>query len=132
MRFDDAAIIGRYKNPCRRATLDADACDASATGNNPFCGDTIELRITVEPDAEGVSRVKAASFDGHACSLCAATADLLCERIEGQPVGDLCALSLEDLCEMWGGLEVGRARQSCVALPATVLARACRAIIAPE
>lgn len=131
MRFDDPAIIERYRNPRHRGTLAADACDASATGNNPFCGDDIELRIAVESGADGVPRVSEASFEGHACSLCAATADLLCEHIVGHPVEELGGLGLEELCALWGGLEVGRARQGCVTLPATVLARAC-AIIAPK
>lgn len=129
MRFDDPAIIERYRSPRHRATLSADACDASATGNNPFCGDNIELRIAVEPDADGTTRIAAASFDGHACSLCTATADLLCERVVGRPVAELGTLGLDELCVLWGGLDVGRARQNCVTLPATVLARAC-AIIA--
>lgn len=129
MRFDDPAIIDRCRAPRHRGA--PASFDAMATGNNPFCGDTLTMYLAAELRG-GEPCVRSVAFEGHACSLCTATADLLAEWAVGRPVREVVDLTLGDLCRLWGGLEVGRAREGCVTLPATVLSRACRDMIGPD
>lgn len=102
----------------------------SAAGDNPFCGDSIEIRLRLQP-ADGTGEpwgesavIEDAAFDGYACSLCTAAADILLERVRGMRVGDALALGYDDLLALMGGPRVGRTRSGCVRLPLTVFARA--------
>ena len=96
-----------------------------AAGDNPFCGDTVEVRVRLAPSADGGGTVVAdAAFDGYACSLCTAAADVLLEHAVGRPVSEVLALGYDDLLALLGGPRVGRTRSGCVRLPLTVLARA--------
>ena len=97
--------------------------DVAATGDNPFCGDALEVRV-VRGEADGAPMVARAAFDGYACSLCAATADLVMEHVTGMRVEDAERLTVDDVLALWGGLQVGRTRRGCVELPLTVLKRA--------
>ncbi|WP_158544720.1 iron-sulfur cluster assembly scaffold protein [Eggerthella sinensis] len=121
MRIDDELILERYRHPHAKG-FDG-AFDGAAAGDNPFCGDAIEVRVSLGRGAEGVVLERAA-FDGYACSLCAATADLLMERARGMAPAAVRALGPDDLLRWWGGLEVGRTRKGCVELPLSVLKRA--------
>lgn len=68
--------------------------------------------------------VARASFEGYACSLCTASADVLMERASGMPAEDAAVLTVDDVLRWWGGLEVGRTRKGCVDLPVSVFGRA--------
>lgn len=121
MRIDDERIMERYRRP--RCKGFEGAYDGAASGDNPFCGDALEVRVDLERRAGGLA-VARASFDGYACSLCAASADVLMERVEGMRVSEAEALAFEDVLGLWEGLEVGRTRRGCVELPLVVLKRA--------
>lgn len=121
MRIDDECIMERYRRP--RAKGFEGAYDGAATGDNPFCGDALEVRVVLERRAGGLA-VARASFDGYACSLCTASADVLMERAEGMPTDEAAALTVDDVLGWWGGLEVGRTRKGCVDLPVSVFKRA--------
>lgn len=121
MRIDDERIMERYRRP--RCKGFEGAYDGAASGDNPFCGDALEVRVALERRAGGLA-VARASFDGYACSLCAASADVLMERVEGMRVSEAEALAFEDVLGLWEGLEVGRTRRGCVELPLVVLKRA--------
>ena len=103
--------------------------EASARGDNPFCGDELEVRVRLRRDGAGDWVVERAAFDGYACTLCLAAADALMEAAEGMLAADACALTGEEACALLGGLEVGRIRKGCVELPATVLSRALLTVV---
>lgn len=124
MRFDDPAILARYRQPAHAALFAASEADACASGSNPFCGDSLEMRLVMGTGEGGAPVVARATFEGHACSLCTATADLLAEYAEGRAPAELAALTPDNICALWGGLEVGRGRRGCLELPLTVLRRA--------
>lgn len=117
VRIDDERIMERYRRP--RCKGFEGAYDGAASGDNPFCGDALEVRVALERRAGGLA-VARASFDGYACSLCAASADVLMERVEGMSTEEAAGLTGGDVLRWWGGLEVGRTRKGCVDLPVSV------------
>lgn len=108
----------RYTSLRYRGSVE-DAC--SAHGDNPFCGDELTVTVRTGAGEQGTAFVERARFNGYGCSLCLASADVLMECIEGMSVEDARAFSVEDLKRAWGGLEVGRSREACVALSVDVL-----------
>lgn len=123
MRIDDAAVLERAREPRRKGFDGVDAWDAAACGDNPFCGDSIEVRVSFAL-AEGRTVIERAAFDGYACTLCTACADALMERVEGMDAREAEALAFEEALALWaGGLEVGRTRRGCAELPLVVLKR---------
>ena len=99
-----------------------------AVGDNPFCGDTLEIRLRLKEGAgDGLADrlvIEDAAFDGYACSLCTAAADVLLEQVRGLTVEQARAMSYDRLLELLDQPIVGRTRSGCVRLPLTVLARA--------
>lgn len=102
----------------------AGAAVLSAAGDNPFCGDSIEMRVRIERDSDGVARIVRGAFEGYACSLCTAAADVLLEHVADMRVDEALAVGYDGLLALLGGPVVGRTRSGCVRLPVTVLARA--------
>lgn len=94
----------------------------SARGENPFCGDEIEVRLACTTDAAGEIVIERARFDGYACTLCLASADTLMEQVEGMTAPRAAAITFDDMCRWLDGLSVGRTRKGCVELPLHVLA----------
>ena len=87
MRIDDKRIAERCRRP--RCKGFEGAYDGAATGENPFCGDALEVRVALERRACGLA-VARASFEGYACSLCTASADVLMERVpRGLDIADI-------------------------------------------
>lgn len=126
----DSVLIGeRSRNAIRRG-FSGGSCALTARqvleakGDNPFCGDEIEVRITCAADEGGDMVIEQARFDGYACNLCLASADVLMERVEGMTAAQAESLGFDDLCRWLDGLTVGRTRKGCVELPLNVLARA--------
>ncbi|MCL1799086.1 MAG: iron-sulfur cluster assembly scaffold protein [Eggerthellaceae bacterium] len=120
MYCDDPRIIERAEAPAHRGRL-ADFTH-TASGDNPFCGDSLQLFFKVNDQHGGF--IEQASFDGYACSLCLASSDLLLDQVIGMPVAQAHSLGLDSLLLLWGGLEVGRARRGCVELSLRILGRA--------
>lgn len=134
--FDEAGALGAAPSTLG-AAASKDATSAaggerrtlSARGDNPFCGDELEVRAVVRHDPLRGWVVERAAFDGYACTLCLAASDALMEAAEGQPVALVRATTLDDVCQLLGGLEVGRTRKGCVELPLTVLGRALATVV---
>lgn len=59
-----------------------------AHGDNPLCGDHIELLLQVENGA-----VKAAAFNAQACAVCLASASLLCRHLPGHEAAAVAGLA---------------------------------------
>lgn len=90
-----------------------------------FCGDRLELGLTVED-----GRITAAGFDGDLCSVAAAAASVLCEDLVGRPLADAAALSASHAAALLG-VPLIRARRPCAELPMLALQQAVRAEAAP-
>ena len=82
--FDDLrdlyqeVILDHGRRPRRGARLEA--FDASAKGDNPMCGDRVQ--VCVQHDADG--RVARAGFEARGCAISIASADLMAEVVEGR------------------------------------------------
>ncbi len=66
---------------------------------NSFCGDELTLFLRLD---EAKKSVAEARFTGEGCALMAASADMLCEAIEGKAIEDVRKFSGEDLLRLYG------------------------------
>jgi nitrogen fixation NifU-like protein len=101
-------ILDHYKNPRCHGTLDHP--DITYEDANPLCGD--QLRIDLEVKDGRIERIR---FSGHGCSISQASASMLCERLEGQPLEAVKDLRREDILEMLG-IALGPVRLKCALL----------------
>ena len=106
-------IRERFRNPRFRGTLPH--ADATFEDVNPLCGDRIRIECRV---ADGT--ITEARFTGDCCAIAAASADVLLERIVGQPVALAHTLSAGDLLERLDA-DIRPSRMKCVTLPLSVL-----------
>ena len=72
-------ILDHYRSKRNRRRLDE--ADYHQEGVNPSCGDDIELFIKTN---DGV--ISEITYDGIGCSICTASANMLCEALEGNSV----------------------------------------------
>ena len=70
-------IMERARQPLHAGVLEP--ADRTADGNNPFCGDRVSVTLGLSPDG-GVARVLHRT---RGCAICAASADLMAETVEG-------------------------------------------------
>lgn len=75
-------IMEHYRNPRRKGLAD-DAAFVTKHIKNPSCGDDITVQTKV---ADGI--VEACHHDGHGCSICCASASVLCEAMEGKTLAE--------------------------------------------
>ena len=71
-------ILERGRNPRHMHRLDP--CDACASGDNPLCGDQVEVRVNFAADAT----VAEAAFEARGCAISMASADLMAEAVRGR------------------------------------------------
>ena len=106
-------IRERFRNPRFRGTLpDADTAFEDV---NPLCGDRIRIECRL---ADG--KIADARFMGDCCAIAAASADVLIEKMIGQPAAQAHALSARDLLERLDA-DIRPSRMKCVTLPLSVL-----------
>jgi nitrogen fixation NifU-like protein len=98
-------ILDHYKRPSHRGTLESP--DITYEDSNPLCGDVIRMDFKVTD-----GRIEEARFSGHGCSISQASADMLCEKIEGMSLEDARKVSRDDILEMLG-IELGPVRLKC-------------------
>lgn len=72
-------ILENYKSKKNRRRLDP--ADLTREGLNPSCGDDIELFLRVNGE-----KVTEATYEGVGCSICVASANMLCNAIVDRPV----------------------------------------------
>jgi nitrogen fixation NifU-like protein len=106
-------ILDHYRNPRNKGTLDP--ADYTYEDTNPLCGD--EVRIDLRVNNGQVDEVR---FTGRGCAISQASASMLTELIEGQPLDDVKALTKDDLLEELG-VPISPARMKCALLPLKVL-----------
>jgi nitrogen fixation NifU-like protein len=111
-------IRERWRRPRFRGELPG--ATAVAEDVNPLCGDRVRLALRLED-----GRVRAARFAGDSCAICTASADVLAELVEGQPLTAAAALGPADLLGILDA-DVRPSRMQCVLLPLSVLGKALR------
>ena len=102
-------ILDHYKKPHHRGKM----ARASSSGHaiNPFCGDDITFYLKMEKGA-----VADASFDGHACAICTASASMLTDEVKGKGAEKARAVDKERVLELLG-IAPGPTRLKCALLP---------------
>ncbi|MGH7043484.1 MAG: Fe-S cluster assembly sulfur transfer protein SufU [Acetobacteraceae bacterium] len=90
--FDDVrdlyqeVILDHGRNP-RHGHRPA-AFDATAKGDNPMCGDRVQVFVKYGPDG----RIADAGFEARGCAISVASADLMAETVAGRTPADTRAL----------------------------------------
>lgn len=107
--------------------------DLHAEGYNPLCGDQIAVDINLNPQKDAVAQCR---FRGAGCSICIASASMMCEEIEGKKIeevktqiqdfrdlmqGKACPASIDGDLVALGGVRRFPVRIKCALLPWTTL-----------
>ena len=111
-------VLEHWRRPRNFGALDAPTVAHEAA--NPLCGDRIRIELAVD-----AGRIAAARFRGDACAVATAAASLLTERVTGQPVAAVAALTEADALALLDA-EVPAARRRCATLPLEALQAAVR------
>jgi nitrogen fixation NifU-like protein len=114
-RIYSDTILDRFRHP--RYLGELPAPDAAHEDVNPLCGDRI--RVEVRLDGDGPQVIDAVRYRGDACAIALASADLLAEMVEGQPLADALRVDRDTLLGALGA-EIRPSRLGCVALPLNV------------
>jgi nitrogen fixation NifU-like protein len=107
-------ILDAYKNPRNRGHIDMP--DVTYEDENPLCGDMVRIDLRIR---EGI--IEDAKFSGHGCAISQASAELLLERIKGQPLAAVPELTREDVFDELGVEHLTSSRVKCAMLPLKVL-----------
>lgn len=83
-------ILDHYRSPHGKGEIDP--YDAEVFHVNPTCGDEVTLRVKLSEDADPV--VEALGHVGQGCSISQASASVLYDQVNGQPLGQ--AMSILD------------------------------------
>lgn len=90
--FDDvrdlynATIMERGRKPTHMRRLDA--FDATAKGDNPMCGDRVQVWVKLGADGA----IADTGFEARGCEISRASADLMIEAVQGRSPADTKAL----------------------------------------
>ena len=129
--FDDLralyqqAVMERARNPRHQRRLEP--FDGAAKGDNPMCGDRVEVRLRMRDGS-----VAEAGFEARGCQISVASADLMVESVAGLPAaavqdlatqframiqdGVCCTSELEALRPL-AGVHEHKSRHKCATLP---------------
>ena len=102
-------ILDHYKKPHHRGKMAGASCSGHAI--NPFCGDDITFYLRMNGGA-----VEDASFDGHACAICTASASMLADEVKGKGEEKARAVGKERVLALLG-ISPGPTRLKCALLP---------------
>jgi len=103
-------ILDHYKNPRNYGELPDP--DFSHVGENPSCGDTIQVDVELADDDETIERV---AFSGDGCAISQAAASLLTEKLPGESIDELQAMDTDDIVDMLG-VDISPMRIKCAVL----------------
>ncbi len=114
-----AEILDRYHHP--RHAGEPEKYSRKLEGANRSCGDEICFFLT---ESNGI--VNELQFTSRACAICTASADLLADRLIGQPIQSIGQISTDDVKKMIG-LTLSPIRLKCALLPLETLKAALEA-----
>jgi nitrogen fixation NifU-like protein len=103
-------ILDHYKNPRNYGEIE----DPTFThvGENPMCGDTIEMDVVLDDEEETIEKV---AFRGDGCAISQASASMLSEKLSGMSVDELEELNRDDVVDMLG-VDISPMRIKCAVL----------------
>src|SRR5262245_52258978 len=107
-------ILDRFRHPRHFGELPG--ADAVHEDVNPLCGDRLRVEVRFGADRE----IETVRFQGDACAIATASADLLAELAEGRSVADALRLERDTLVTALAA-PIRASRLGCVALPLAVL-----------
>jgi nitrogen fixation NifU-like protein len=107
-------ILERFRHPRHFGELPG--AEAVHEDVNPLCGDRLRVEVRFGADRE----VETVRFQGDACAIATASADLLAELAEGHPVADVLRLERDTLVTALAA-PIRASRLGCVSLPLAVL-----------
>lgn len=107
-------ILDHFRHPRFKGELEQPS--HTHRENNPVCGDEIQIDIQVNQN----NIVEKAVFSGHGCAISQASASMLMEQIQGQPLAEVKQLSKEDILNSLG-IDIGPVRLKCALLSLKVL-----------
>ncbi|QPV64556.1 SUF system NifU family Fe-S cluster assembly protein [Halosimplex litoreum] len=103
-------ILDHYKNP--RNYGEIEEATFTHVGENPMCGDTIEMDVVLDDDEEVIEAV---AFRGDGCAISQASASMLSEQLAGMAVEDLEEMDRDDVIDMLG-VDISPMRVKCAVL----------------
>jgi len=103
-------ILDHYKNPRNYGEIDDP--DFSHVGENPSCGDTIQVDVALADDGETIEHV---AFTGDGCAISMAATSMLSQELRGMTVEELQELDTDDVTEMLG-VDISPMRIKCAVL----------------
>jgi nitrogen fixation NifU-like protein len=107
-------ILDHYKSPRNYGELEDPTF--SHLGENPMCGDTIEMDVVLDDPEKGEDAViERVAFRGDGCAISQASASMLSEELRGKTVADLEAMDTDDVTDMLG-VDISPMRVKCAVL----------------
>lgn len=106
-------ILDHYKNPRNFGKIKEKS--KSTHGENPSCGDSITIGITIKNN-----RIDDIKFSGEGCAISIASASMLTEHVKGKKITEIANINFDDI-EKLLGIKIAPARKRCAMLPLTVL-----------
>ena len=91
-------IIEHNKKPRNFGKLDP--CTHHADGQNPLCGDELQLTLNIVDD-----RIEDIKFEGHGCAIDVASASLMTGAVKGKNVSEAEAMAEQFRCMVRGELD---------------------------
>jgi nitrogen fixation NifU-like protein len=103
-------ILDHYKNPRNYGELEEPTF--SHVGENPMCGDTIEMDVVLDDEEETIENV---AFRGDGCAISQAAASMLSEKLHGVDIEELQEMDRDDIIDMLG-VDISPMRVKCAVL----------------
>lgn len=109
-------ILDHYRHP--RSKGDLASPTVMHAENNPSCGDTITLHLTIKND-----RITEVAWQGEGCAISQAGMSLLSEELSGKKLSEMDLLSPQTMRDLLG-VAVSTRRLKCALLPLHTLKNA--------
>jgi len=103
-------ILDHYKNPRNYGEIEEPTF--THVGENPMCGDTIEMDVVLDDAEETIEHV---AFQGDGCAISQASASMLSQQLHGMAVDELQEMDRDDIIDMLG-VDISPMRVKCAVL----------------
>ncbi|AUX10127.1 nitrogen fixation protein NifU-related proteins [Halalkaliarchaeum desulfuricum] len=95
--------------------------DRSLEEENPNCGDTLRFDIALTDDGDSIDDIR---FESDSCAITRASASMLTEELQGEPVQRAFEIDREEMIEDILQVEISPMRRRCALFPRQVAQRA--------